>query len=398
MDLLAVDFLRVFDENLYRQIACEVPTKHWAMNNLSSIHANNEKKDSARILELISSSQLSSGTACGALLSLFPHLRSHIQQFLDQNQRGVWLYVKTPDGKPALGINAANRTEIYFRLNLHAGELPEAKVKEIIAAADDALLLAKLIQQLQAENWLEQFFGRCRSDPSLFASPVSAANLLHAISQISDDLRSNPGIEDNELRGAFSLSDALVERISRSGNGNLIITAIKSVGDVTLALLLIEQLRYQSKCTYFFGAKSPNGMVQMGEEEIEALCDELFPMVEKRFLMRHFMKGKYEASRAYRMANALGSLRVEAILCRALEADFKDRIWDLAQAIFISISPQIPDYDWLHGEISPEPAQLFMQNLSRFAGREFWKDFVANGDSESLSDYHRSLKSHIEIA
>ena len=83
LDLVGVDFLRVFDPPLYHRLAFDVPTELWCHANLS---LTQKDADSKRVLDLVKASTLGDQVACGVLTSLFPHLAKHLKMFLEANQ------------------------------------------------------------------------------------------------------------------------------------------------------------------------------------------------------------------------------------------------------------------------------------------------------------------------
>ncbi len=385
IDLLGIDFLRVFDPATYHRLAAEIPTKHWCFTALAF---KEKDEDSQKILELIHGSKLGVRTVCGALASLFPHLPEYAKKFYDANQLHSVRYVRSRGKESPLSVCDPERAEIYFRLDVSARDLPEAKIKEFVGALGGAIRLTNLLQDFRQRGWLVQLFDRLRSDPDLIVDGNKLASVLIAVSDISDDLNHEPGLEDNELRGAMKLSDSLIERLSQHGLEREILPAIRDVSGLTIALSLIEKMRCVSGCMFFNGATAPHRMLRLPPEEIEALSDKLLPEVMKRFWKNLFMKQKYDPSRAYRMAHALGPSRTEQVLKHAIELKDEEKVWNLVESIAISIGPSIDWESWKEPVENNAAGSVLLDHLLQFGGIGFWDSFLRGtppGSSDSLS-------------
>jgi len=393
VDLLSIDFLRVFDPALYEKLATEIPTKDWCSVNLAR---DEEKKDSKRILDLISASNLESRIACGALLFTFHHLYSHISNLLKSEHLSTLRYYRFSKSS-ALSITEPNRAAIYFRLALNTGDLPEVKVKEFTYSSD-VLHLTKLLEHFKTHGWIPQLLSRLRSDPDLFKEPESIGHLLQAISSFSDDLGDIPGFNEGEYDQGLRLCDDLVSRLSKTGNERKILPAILDVGGVSIALYLLETLRHWNKCQFFTGAKGSNEILRISPEEIEELSDSIYPHVEKNFLLNLFIKGQWEASRSYRMAHALGPRRCEHIFIRSENLEKGEKIWRIIEAIALSIMPSIDIDSW---EISVEgnaAGSSLLSHLQQFASLQYWKRFITSYPPEPQSKFAPLVLPHLKNA
>lgn len=395
LDLLGIDFLRVFDPPLYHRLATDVPTWLWCRANLST---KNKDADSKKVLDLVRVSVLGEQIACGALISLFPHLSKHLRVFLEENQLQMLLYGSSPNVNSPLGICNIERSEIYFRLNVAAGDLPEAKVKEFSGAMADSIRMYKLLEGFKARNWLSQLFGRLKSDPQLIPDAHAAARILLAISSISDELEYKSGPVDHELGLAYDLSDYLIDRMAKDNAEREVLPTICESGSFSLSLLLLEQMRDLSDCTFFPGSKPPVGLIKLPVEEIEALADELLPGVSRSFCLNHFMKEDFEALRAYRMAHALGPIRTEEVLDRAMKGNNQSKIWKLLESIAASMMPSIRLDSWEKVEEESAVGFELLGQLMQFASIEFWKSVVIGKDSIPLTKFSQLLVPHLESA
>ena len=395
LDLLGIDFLRVFDPPLYHRLASDVPTQLWCHANLSSTQKD---ADSKRVLDLVKVSILGERVACGVLISLLPHLTEHLKVFLEENQLQMLRYRSVPNVISPLGICNFDRSEIYFRLDVAAGDLPEAKVKEFAGAMADAIRMLNLLQDFKARNWLLQLFGRLKSDPQLIRDGHAAGRVLLAVSSISDELESKPGLEGHELSEAYWLSAYLIERMAKDKTEREVLPAIREAGSSSLALLLLEQMRSRSGCTFFPGSKPPMGLIKLPVEEVEALADELLPEVSRRFWQDHFMKQDFDASRAYRMAHALGPVRTEEVLNRALKGENESKIWKLLESIAVSIMSSIDLDSWEEVDEESAAGSELLGQLMQFASIEFWKSVVIVKDSIPLTKFSQLLVPHLESA
>lgn len=394
LDLVGVDFLRVFDPPLYHRLASEIPTKLWSSAILSPTQKD---ADSKRVLDLVNASTLGEQVACGVLISLFPHLAERLKKFLEANQLQTLTY-RSPTKTSPLGIGNIDRAEVYFRLDVAAGDLPEARVKDFAGAMDDAVRMYKLLQEFKARKWLLQLFGRLRSDPQLIADGQIAARILLAVSSISDELESKPGPEDHELSEAYSLSDDLIGRMAKDGLEREVLPAIREAGSFSLSLLLLEQMRYLSDCTFFPGSKSPEGLIKLPVDEIEALADELLPKVSRSFWQDHFMKQDFDALRAYRMAHALGPARTEEVLTRVLGDKNESKVWKLMESVAASLMPSIRLESWKEAEAESAAGSVLLDHLMQFASLGFWRSVVGGEVSDPPTEFSRLLVPHLSSA
>lgn len=395
MDLLAIDFLRVFDPITYHRLAAEIPTQLWCWTALAF---KDEKEDSQKLIEVINGSKLGDRTICGALISIFPHLSDYVKKFLDENQLHSLRYSRSREKQSPLSVCDPERAEIYFRLDVSACDLPEAKVREFVGASSNALKMIKLLQDFEQRGWLVQLFDRLRSDPKLIEEGSKLAGLLLAVSDISDDLKREPNLGENELRSAFDLSDSVVERLAQKGLEAEVLPAIRDVSGLTLALYLIEQMRHVSDCTFFEGAKAPREMLRLPPEEIEVLSDDILPRVVKGFWMNNFIKQKYDPSRAYRMAHALGPLRTEQVLKFAIEQKDEKKVWELVESIAISIQPSINLESWNEPVENNAAGSVLLDHLFQFAGIALWESLLKGTLPNSLDRFSHDLIPHLAAA
>jgi len=391
MDLLGVDFLRVFDPKVYQKIAAETPTHIWCFANLNKISGSEKDEDSARALEFLKETQLDQKTVCGAMVSLFPDLGGHIKNHLKKHQLDMLRYQTSSNKVSSRGVRHFDKSEIYFQLNLSASDLPEAKVREFLSASQDELRMHKLLESYRPRGWLPQLLSRLASDPDSIKDANHAIRILSAISYISDDL------DDNELGGMSSLTDSLIGLVSNGGLQNEIVSIIQGTHDVTLGLSILENLRDASDCTFTQGSTAPPGMPTLSRDEIEDLSDVILPRVIDRFRRDAFMKSHREAYRAYRMAYALGPERTERVLKDALETmSASPKIWNLVEAIAISIMPSIRLDSWDEPGLKTTKDSALLDHLLQFASIKFWKDFIGD-EALFLTELSEQLVEHLKL-
>lgn len=394
MDLLGIDFLRVFDPVVYQRIAAEIPTQLWCSMSLSLLEKG---EDAMRIIEIFEESALGTKIAASVLLSLFPHLNKYVPKFLSGNQLQALNYGRSNSEVSPLGVCNLEKAEIYFRLDISAADLPEARVKELAGAITDELRMIDLMEEFQRRGWLVQFFARLRSDPGLIRNGLEATSILKSISSISDRLGYESGLGDNELKSAFLLSDLLIEKMCQDGLEGEIVSIIRKSSNVSLTLLLLEELRDSAECTFFQGASAPRGMPQLSPTEIDCLSDEILPSVTRSFWQSNFIKLRHDPSRAYRMAHALGPERTERILAKCIKAHETAKIWNLVEAVAISIMPSIHLNSWNDSELVGVTESALLEHLLQFASIGFWEGFILGESDYPLSELSKGLIRHLEV-
>lgn len=375
VDLLGVEFLRVFDPVVYQKIAAETPTQSWCHANLSGV---DKDKDATRALDFLDESQLDQKTICGAIVSLFPHLGERIKNHLEQNQLGLIRYINRSEQYSSRnGINS-DRSSIYFELNLSATDLPEAQVRLFLSISNDSVHMHRVMEEFHSKGWLSQLMSLLVSNPKSIRNGNHAIEILTSLSLISDELKDSKEPEFDELSCAASLSKQLMQLALKDGLQQEFIHAMTgSTHDVTLGLSLIEQLRDASDCKFTSGAKAPYEMPKLGIEEIEKISDEILPRVVDRFWKNTFMKSRNEAWRAYRMAHALGPARTEKVLEKAMVNEASsEKIWYLIEAIAISIMPSMRLDSWDQEELKNAKDSVLLDHLLQFASSVFWKAFL----------------------
>lgn len=393
IDLLSVDFLRVFDPSSYHRLSSEIPTNLWCFANLSV----KEKGDNAiRILELIENSKLEDRVICGVLLNTFPHLGGYIQKFLNENQLHMIQYGRSSHQISPLGICNFDRSEIYFRLDAGDSNLPESRIKEFISASDNVPKMIGLLQSYSQRGWLTQLLSRLKVDSDLVKDGFAAEKILCSLLSVSDDLEYNPGLEDDELGTAFGLADILIEKMVRSGIPHQVAPAmIKSYG-LSVSLMIVEKMRHAAGCSYSEGAKPSRELVRLTSGEIEKISDKLFEKVKKSFAEGGFMKQQYDLSRAYRMAHALGPERTEKVLKLALRKGNPEKLWLLVESIAISIMPSIRLDSWADPAMKHVEESELLNHLVQFGSTNFWASFLEKNRKATISPLSKNIVAHLE--
>lgn len=393
IDLLSVDFLRVFDPSSYHRLSSEIPTNLWCFANLSG----KEKSDnSIRIIELIENSDLGYRVICGVLLNTFPHLGEYIQKFLKENQLHMLQYGRSSHQISPLSICNFDRSEIYFRLDAGDSNLPESRVKEFIGASDDDSKMIDLLQGYRQRGWLVQLFARLKSDSDLIKDGAAAEKILFSLLSVSDDLEYKTGLEDNELGTAFDLADILIEKMARSGIAHQVVPAINRSCGLSVSLMIVEKMRHAASFTYFEGAKPSRESVKLTSGEIEKVSNKLFEKVKKCFAEGGFMKQEYDPSRAYRMAHALGPERTEKVLKFAVRKGNPEKLWLLLESLAISIMPSIRLDSWADPAMKHVEESELLNHLTQFGSIDFWASFLEKNKKLSISPLSKNMVTHLE--
>ncbi len=399
LDLLGVDFLRLFDPITYKMLA-EAPIDRFIYFGWRS--SLNDKEDNAWLINLIESSSLSVDVAIGVISSLFPKSLSGIKNYLERKQLRMISYHHYTGKLSPLCISCVDKANIYFQLDLNAGDLPEIEFKHFIDSSGDVTALSEIINDLQRNNWLTQLFYRIQSSSVSELKQLNLVNVLKAASLFSDSFGNGSGGVESEINSFFRLTDTLIGRIEEDKLPEILRFIVKNEYGVSSSLYLLENLRASSGCTLHDDPiEPPHNMPIFEQSEIEALSDDCFQFVKKRYIMNGFMKESNEAIRAYRLVNAFGVDRTELILKEELVTMSESKTWKLIEAIGISLSPAIRFY-WLSEKREEcKAGESLLTQLYRFASYEFWLEFIDSfAPPTELSHnlvYHLryALKNHI---
>ena len=393
LDLLGVDFLRLFDPASYRGLAngplIQSMILQWRP-------PTREEKDDVWLLDLIEKSKLPPATVVGAIISLFPDSQNAISNYLKKQQLTSLICVNNTKRPSPLSIGNVKKTYIYFQLELAAGDIPEIEYQSFLLASHDLSELSQKMQKFKKHNWYLQLFYRLKTAPKEILEQANIKNILLAISNTSDSLKYKPGTADHELKSAFRLVGTLVESVDPMKRAKIISNAIRSSKDVTLPLLLIEYFRDVSKCTYHDGATAPSSIPLLNSEDIERLSDNCLLKVIANFSKNTFMRDNNEAARAYRMAHALGPERTEQVLQKDLSVTSGEKTWKLMETIATSMSPKY-QIDWMdRDDISNNNyGAPLRKELLQFASDNFWDEFITQYNAST--DFSKRLVQHLNI-
>ncbi|MDQ8192652.1 KAP family P-loop NTPase fold protein [Roseibacillus persicicus] len=385
LDLLGIDLLRVFDPELYHQIATGPPTYLWGVKNYG---LTREEEDSKYFVLLVESSSLGKAAACGALISLFPCVRSRLKNYIEENQLGrLRRYHRRDSEIGPLAVAQESRAEIYFRLDLSGADLPEFEVRNLTQVRFESQDLVERLRYFRTKGWFNQLSARIRSDTSIVESSQASKEFLFALACVADEF--DESVDDYEFMSVLSLTDVLVERITESEREGVLRHIVEECPAVTLSLSLLEGFRVASGCSFSNGLKFDGHIAPISVDLIEELSDSVVPVVSKAIFHNRFLSTRRQASRCYRLAHALGPQRTAQVLEKMLENERIDeeKIWYLVEAIVSNVMLNTRGRGILNDLDSPDSLQIFgnlvNKDLAQFASEGFWKAFYKESDVPS---------------
>ena len=393
LDLLGIDFLRLFDPESYQDLA-NGPLIENIMTGWQPIFQKDS--DGIWLVELIKNSSLSPATIAGVIVSLFPNSSRAMSKYLESQQLTTLDNQHNTQKLSPLAISRINKTYIYFQLELAAGDIPQTRFQAFIQESHDRSTLSQSLSEFKKRGWLNQLCYRLRTAPEAALKQANTENILHAVSQISDRLEYEPSTANGELESVIDLIPHLIEAVKPDKRDTLIRNIIVESQDVTLSLLLIEYLRHTSGCKYQKGITAPTSIPKMKSSDIEELADSCLANVSSQYCKTLFMRRPNEALRAYRMAHALGPKRTEQVMQKELDQLPGEQTWKLLESIATSMVPEyrinwMTDEEGDSDEVSAH-ADLLRKRLLSFASNSFWAKFVTQGNaptdlSKRLAEY-----------
>lgn len=395
LDLLAVDFLRIYAPPLYAKIAKDPPTQLWFWSNPTPAAKGQEKVDSPAALDLVADSGLSRETAAAVLVHLFPGFWSAIPKFMTESgRRGRYYSLKKLEEhhRPIWNDRFVAR---YFELDLHDDSLPQHGYLRFRSLRGNWLEMNRVLEEWGSNGWRKDLWERIRSDKAFYEAGEDVRPLLLTISSISDDTDEGP-FPDSELRTCIELWFEVFGRIPMDERLLFLGQIIQNSRGVSLPLELIEDLRFENKCVFWKSGERSRGLPVATPKQIEDLCDELFPQVQKRILFERFpIKSGY---RLYRLAAAFGSKRVEKILQASIASREHERVWLVAKVVAASMAPG-SNIDFLSPATDDSRGHLLLkEHLLRFASGSFWQNFAPTVLNLELKDIEKNLLSHLQKA
>lgn len=388
VDLIGIDFMRLFDPSLYSEIAKSPPNEDLFPGRSNITH----REDDPSLISLIQSSGLDSKSACNALLQLFPSSGDYIRDYISHNFTNRKAETANNIGT-RLSIRYRDRTSNYFTLDIAPGGIPEHKFKKLTDFYTHKDQLIACIKEINTEGGITELLNRIFTFPHYRPKGALAKNLLRALSEISDTI--DHSFESGRMTTDFHLleqiSDILLDEMAKSGHQMEALTVITESEGFTLPLLLIEKLRHRSGNTLRPGFQSSNSLPRLSLGEINELCDSVAPRIEEAVSRSDLSKIGIDP---YRMAHALGPERCERILSNTTHGPRS------IQFVFgtVAVDTIGPGGSWPEKFDQKSPAYNLIDNLTQFASRDFWKHFakqepyVTSGPvSQIFLDFRKAL-------
>jgi hypothetical protein len=394
LDLLAIDFLRLYASPLYAKIARNPPTTWWCKRHAQRPDSPGKPKDSQAALEFLENAGLPAETAAAALVHLFPGFWNTIQDFMqtwgNRNRPLNPRHLEERD-RP---VCSERYVSLYFQLDLTAANLPQHAYERFKSLRHDPLQMSSLLQEWSQNGWRHELLRRICDDELFYAFKEDVRPLLKALAWVSDDL--SAGMYPSELDLGIKVFLKLFERVAVSARENFAAELAKDSQGVTIPLALIESL------------KKENALVRSSQGEDLAdsgtgrffdtgkLADLLYPQACERFSRRLFPKG--DCYRWYLMADALGPERVERILVKSGFAGDDELSWPMLEAIADVVMQATRTDPRASGSLETPCHAKLAQELSRFAAAGYWSGFVSRHRTAKREPGRETLFQHIAKA
>lgn len=396
LDLLGIDFLRIYAAPLYTKLANDPPTKMWCARHAPRDSQGNDRKDSDASLLLLKDAGISEETALAVLVHLFPGYWSTVVAYsrinnLHGKARGS---VELPEtARPVCRERFVN---YYFELDLEAAALPQYAYLRFQSRRANTLEMIHLLEEWRPKGWWQELLSRISVDEFFHSENEDVRPFLHTLASVSDELDNEVGIY-SEMSIANRLWFKLFERVPYDGRLSFIEDMFRESPGVSIPLTLLEQLRIHNGCQFANLKDQSRGMPDASPEKIEELTDLLFPQVEKRFRLELFPYN--DAWRVYRMAHALGPVRVEKILRRDLAADSTgEAVWVVVHGIVGSVSVSTRK-DLLSPTTLDLDCHIALKNhLDWVASEKFWKRFLKAQSAFTQPDSRATILAHMAMA
>ena len=396
LDLLGIDFMRVNAPKMYDKLASDRPDSAWLISNRDYSSTEKERKDSVVALELINGKELDQISSFHLLVHLFPGFYSLLPE--TTKQRGF-----AGDDHQKFKLSPADRPiwderfqPLYFQITSNAGFLPTSRYREFVSLKN-ALDMVRRFEEWAPRGWRSQLLSYLNDDPSFFDSHDNLEEFLLALSSVSDELETDGSILGRELDTAARLWMKRFAKIPEGDRLQLIRRLVEESRGISILLLVIEELRNRNNAEFFEGAKAEAAIPPATKEEIEEITESFLPKIEKRFMLRKFPVGPNQAWRLYRLAHAIGPVRLESILQRELAQDDADAAWAIAKAVISGLMPQLSLDLYKIDSVGPAASRNVIEALLQFASADFWSDFYnLASKKEALSEVDSVVILHIK--
>tara|TARA_R100000027_G_scaffold53825_1_gene42772 strand:- start:547 stop:2811 length:2265 start_codon:yes stop_codon:yes gene_type:complete len=395
LDLLGVDFLRLFAPKTYEAIAQEPPTESWCLvEGMKSNRSNEDRTDSERSLKILNESELGPETALAVILHLFPEFDSTVSSSVRRSFGYSNDHRKFMRSGGATRISFDESIRLYLQLGVDASRLPFSAYQRFLRIEDEVEAV-RLLDEWGKNGWRRNFVERLNLDESYWNRSESSFPVLLAMSSVSDDFEDD-GI-NSELHKAENVCSKLLGRIPPDVRLQAVQKLVEKSRGVSIPLLFIEHMREQNNCKFFEGSKPSEPVPEASRDEIESLAETLFGFTRKRFFQRRFPVDEKQGSRFFRLAHALGPKRVEEILRSEPDGD-TEATWAIAIAVARNLFARF-NSDLLDASAVAENTSFsVVSSLIEFASPEFWLEFIEkSSDQPDLDAAQTTILEHIRL-
>ena len=374
LDLLGIDFMRGNAPKMYDKLAADPPDSAWFLSNREYAFADKDRKDSEVALELIKGKELDQASSFRLLVHLFPDFYSLLPETTKQT-------AFTGNDHQKFKLSPADRPiwddrfqPLYFQISSDAGFLPTSRYREFVSLKN-ALEMIRRLKEWASKGWRSQLISYLNDDPSFFESHNNVEEFLLALSSVSDDLETDGSILGRELDTAARLWMKRFAKIPEGDRMQLLRHLVEESSGISILLLVIEELRNRNDAEFFEGAKAESAIPPATKEEIEEITESFLPQIENRFMHRKFPVGPDQAWRLYRLAHAIGPIRLESILRRELAQDNTEAAWAIAKAVISGLMARLGLDLYKIDSVGPVASRNVIEALLQFASPDFWSDF-----------------------
>ncbi|MBL9155752.1 MAG: AAA family ATPase [Verrucomicrobiales bacterium] len=376
LDLIGIDFLRMFAPGLYRKIANDPPVESWIIVNRPFPKNGGERVDSPAASDLIHLGEIDPTASFHLLSHLFPNFSTLLPNLVTpagySNDHHKYKLIS-----PERPIWNDHFQSLYFELSANANHFPSSRYKEFTLLRDPNEMI-RLMEEWKPRGWRNQLLSRLNDDPVFYNSDDDPTPFLLALSSISDDLSTKGSHLESEIMIADRLWTTLLGKLMPGDRLPFFRELILRSSGVTIPLLVLEQIRTKNNATFSRSISAGSAIPTADRSEIESLADCLLEVVKSRFWKRLFPVSQNESYRFYRMANALGPVRVESILRINLgtlneEIDL-DGVWSLLIAVISGLGPAHRLNLFDRGTLETDASKHIVEELQRFASLPFWHE------------------------
>lgn len=395
LDLLAIDFLRIFAPTTYNKLAADPINEKWKIRNRIFTSDEKEKVDSVAGLDLIQTSELGQAGSFTFLCRMFPGFYSSVPSVATKFEN----HLRRPHGSLFARVERPVHKEefqsLYFELSLDASRLPSSEYERFLSTRDE-VALASLLRDWGKNGWRKNLFNRLLEDVEFLDSSLNPTPLLIAVSSVSDELENALVRSESELRAAIDIWMILLGKVNESGRMTEIKNVFANSLGITIPLFVLEDLRSKAGIEVF-SRSVPYDVIPIPlKTEVEALTKSLLPDVRKRFISRRFPVDAGQVFRLYRLASALGADELEPILTADIDSQGLESPWAISTAVARSQSGRL-DIDLLSQKSLNLPAgRTFVEALLQFASAKFWRQFHDSASqATNLTEAETTVLAHI---